>query len=174
MAWTTPRVWTGDARDRQIRDNLAYLYDEITNATTPCCILWHSKNYGLGTGVSDTLPFDTEIRDTDGMHDAANEDLSRIVTIQTPCVYAVTLNVSIAANSSGRRQIQLKHDATIIGVTELEFMGTGNRWIATCAATDYFDVGDEITAMVYQSAGSNLNVLSTSQYSPRLSVVKVG
>jgi parallel beta-helix repeat protein len=28
--WTTPRTWSGDARDRQIRDNLKYLHDNLS------------------------------------------------------------------------------------------------------------------------------------------------
>jgi len=33
MAWKTPRTWSGDSRDRQIRDNLTYLYDFVSYET---------------------------------------------------------------------------------------------------------------------------------------------
>ena len=55
--WTTPRTWSGDARDRQIRDNLIYLYDNTgTTKQAPRTYIWFLPST-ISTGTEQGATF---------------------------------------------------------------------------------------------------------------------
>jgi hypothetical protein len=175
VAWETPRVWTGDARDRQIRDNLLYLYDEVTSPTVPYCVLWNSADIPLPESTSLQVHFDTEVADTDSMFDATTTATWDVVTIQTAGLYSIKFNCRILADTTaGRRNINIKHEGTVIGAVEVAEASSAGRFMGLVAADVVCAVDDEITVEAYQTSGDPLRIVSASQYSPRLSVVKVG
>lgn len=109
MAWTSPRTWavgetvTAALMNTHLRDQLNFLAAPPRVHVTNVAGITHT------TATSTLLTWDTEVADTDGMHDLVT-DTSRIKAI-TAGVYRVTARAAFATNATGIRSLDLRFNA---------------------------------------------------------------
>ena len=121
------------------------------------CRVTHSVNQTTTTGAMTTLAFDTEIWDTDNMHDNVTNN-SRI-TFKTAGRYLIGLSVSWLNNATGERLFEIYKNGA-----PLEFTGSQlppdaqNRCNQSGIMLTQFAVNDYIEAKVRQRSGGNLDV----------------
>jgi hypothetical protein len=134
----------------------------------------HSANQGLGNATDTILAFDTELVDTDTMHDTAANN-SRI-TIKTAGLYVVTASATYDVSAVGHRTLTLlKGGATVIAETEVAPNPTAARGTGIMISTIYkFAVNDYVEVRGRQASGAGLNVLALGEYSPIFQAVWVG
>lgn len=111
------------------------------------------------TGLNQTIAFDGETVDTDGMHDLVTNN-SRL-TAQTPGKYEVWAQVSFAANATGRRTARLVVNGTAggsFGQTEptTNTVASGATAVVIPAQELTLNVGDFIEVQAFQSSGASL------------------
>ena len=111
--------------------------------TLPGCNAYNSTNPTITNGAWNTLAFDSELYDTDTMHDLVTNN-SRI-TCKTAGKYLIAAQIVYDANTTGMREIRLlRNAAKVIGeidVPAASVYGTGIQAVAiyALAVTDYVE-----------------------------------
>jgi hypothetical protein len=109
--------------------------------------------------------------DPKGWFDNANDN----ITIGQAGFYAITANVAFAANTTGRREVNIVVNGTIRASTNLSAApaSTTNLSVSTNL---YLTVGDLVTVSVVQTSGGALNSVNspTAGVFPALSVGRIG
>lgn len=136
-------------------------------------LTWHAKpsvrvsnnaNITLTSGVSTALTFNTERFDRWGMH-STSSNTSRI-TATVAGMYHVGGCARFAANSTGSRSLLIRLNGTsIIAFHREQSLASGVTVVAISTLID-LDVGDYVELEATQDSGGNLDVDSTSSYSP--------
>ena len=108
----------------------------------------------------------TTVYDTDSMVDATNKRIK----ITSPGWYVAVGQVVFAANSTGPRKVQIRHNGTLVGHSYVEpdtstpCPGQAATPPLLCTAGDYFDVTGQ------QSSGGALNTYNSTEGVSFLSV----
>lgn len=137
----------------------------ITMATIPSCQLKHSTTQTPAQGGP--LTFDTEIWDTDNMHDATNPGR---ITCRTPGIYVASLSQSWSSHSvTEYREIGLVHKGptgtTIRRSFQLSPPTSPNALAELQVAAQFqMSAGDYIETYVSDSSG--VNQVAANDYSP--------
>lgn len=162
MAWTTPRTWTtGEVvtaaqMNTHVRDNLAYLKDDVVQTTR----IVSSSGYTLpGTSTWYNMPFDSESIDEGGWHDnASNNDR---ITVSTDGLYLINYQVGWGLAGSGRyiTEIQLNGGSFLRaedsqGGSLYRIQKGSGVW--TASANDYFSMRIWSSASGAAAAGGAL------------------
>jgi hypothetical protein len=183
-AWTAPRTWTASELvtasigNTHWRDNLLYLKeqrdliradvdDHAAGLATRSCRVRHATNQSIANNSSTTLAFDTDVHDTDTMHDPATNN--ERITIRKAGYYLVGANVEWAANATGTRALQIYGGAGAADLLNRVWSpAAGASWplIQQVSGVWYFNALDILVCSVYQDSGGALNVVATSPSSP--------
>jgi hypothetical protein len=140
------------------------------------CRVRHTVDQPCPSGAVTVLAFDTELFDTDTMHDPADNTK---LTAKTAGIYLVVAAVEMQANANGFRQLSL-HLTTAVGgaatIASEEAASLGGALTMTFSVTTMWEflVGDYIRAVLYQDSGATLNVMADPHRSPSLSMSRVG
>lgn len=119
-----------------------------------------------------TLTFNTEDFDTDGIHD--NVTNPERLTCKTAGKYIIVGSAQFAANTTGRRYVNLRlNDDVYLGVAYQNETTQGSV-NPTCVAIYDLAVDDYVWLRAYQNSGNALNVLSYSSQTPVLSMQRIG
>jgi len=139
----------------------------------PHANVFNSAAQSLTTATTTVLAMNSERIDNDGCHDLAVNN-SRII-IQTPGLYAVTLNAAFAANATGYRTAGIRvNTATDVAVPSALSVGAGASTLVSVARNYRLGFGDYVAAIAYQNSGGGLNVEATATHSPELTATWVG
>lgn len=143
-------------------------------ANPPACRVRHSANQSIATATDVILAFNTELFDTDVMHDTVTNN-SRI-TLKTAGLYVVMASATFDVSAVGHRTLTLqKNGATPIAETEVAPNPTAARGTGVVVSTIYkFAVNDYVEVRARQASGAGLNVLALGEYSPIFQAVWVG
>lgn len=127
------------------------------------CRVFHNANQTLTTGVVTTLAFNSELFDSDVMHDVSTNN-SRI-TFKTSGIYQVGGNVEYASNNVGIRDLRLVlNGTTIISFVRVDTPDPANAAIININTTYEFAQNDYVELLVLQTSGGNLDIGSTARY----------
>ena len=140
---------------------------------TPMARVQNSANISIATSTTTPLTFDTDIFDTDGIHDTgSNTDR---LTCQTAGLYLFTASVWFDSNATGYREIQISIDGVGIIVRERKVPISGVATPVSVTGGPYpMEVGEYAILSAWQNSGGSLNILNVSIYSPVFSMVRVG
>jgi hypothetical protein len=154
--------------DVSIRDN-------VNNLMSPAaCKVRAGTTQVIVTGTITDKNFDTEVFDTDGMHD--NVTNNPRITPTTAGLYVCTAGVLWNGGSTGYRQLLLNFNAAIFLSTSLQ---TGIAAVAeqgTSAIESFNGTTDYVKAQVTHTQGANetLTASTASDFRPHLSAVWIG
>jgi hypothetical protein len=133
--------------------------------------VWRSTNQTLSDSALTAISFDTVIRDDPGCWAVGS---ATRLTVKAAGAYILTGGVSFNTSATGRRVINLQ----LNGATYLAYQVTngvsGAATHMSLAAIKYLAVGDYIELIAYQNSGGSLAVLSTTPYTPLLSMAWIG
>lgn len=168
MAWTAPKTWAvGDVLSASdvntyVRDNAKWL-----GTDKPHCRVRNSANISHTTsGAYQALTFNSERVDVGAMHDTTTNTGRLTVPSGGGGFYAIGGCIEFAADSTGRRGIQIRlNGSTVIARVEFANIGANDHAISI-ATQSQLAAGDYVELMGFQASGGNLNMLATSAYSP--------
>jgi hypothetical protein len=137
----------------------------------PAVEVWHSVHQSLANSTEAVLGFDSEIFDTDAIHDPG---INSRLTCKTSGVYLVEFGIEFAVNATGQRYVYIRKN------------GTANVASAFRAALPTFQtsvekvkllnlaVNDYLELVVFQNSGGALNVESSgNSRAPYFGMVRV-
>jgi hypothetical protein len=122
-----------------------------------CALNISTSGQSIATNTGTSILFDTEVIDTDGFHSTSSNTDRITIPSGKAGKYLCTVAITMSANSTGARVVNLaKNGSTAYGMT---FPATSSG--ASFGYITYvldLAVGDYITASMFHTAGTNLNV----------------
>ena len=169
MPFTTPKTWAvGDVLtaadlNAYVRDNIKWL-----GTDKPHCRVRNSANIShTSSGNYQALTFDTERIDVGAMHDTSSNTSRLTVPSGGGGFYAIGGQIDFAANSTGRRGIQIRvNGSTVIARKEENNIGASNDHPCSIYTEYQLSAGDYVELMGLQASGGSLNMQATSAYAP--------
>jgi hypothetical protein len=120
------------------------------------CRVYHSVAQALVTAVITTIAFDTEVWDTDNIHDNAFNN-SRL-TCTKAGLYWIGGGITYAAHAVGRRMVYIYLNAGTYLAAQTSVTNTEGATHHVALGTIYkLIVGDFVELRGYQTSGGNLN-----------------
>jgi len=135
------------------------------------CRLGNSNPQDIVTATSTAITFNTEIWDTDTMHDVGSN--TERVTIKTAGIYILTANVEWESGKTGYRQVQFVHHRGETSLQIAQIRDDASTAVAQkqCITTIYdLEVDDYITLTVRQTQGINREIENVTGRSPIFAV----
>ena len=130
-------------------------------ATTPtyvgCALNISTSGQSIATNTGTSILFDTEVIDTDGFHSNVTNTDRITIPAGKAGKYLVTAAITMSANSTGARVVNIaKNGSTAYGMTfPAPSLGASFGYITFIVD---LAVSDYITASMFHTAGTNLNV----------------
>lgn len=165
--------------DQEFQDRVQQNFDALAlamggfNNSPRQCRAYNTASQALTTGTLTAIGFNAERWDNGVMHDLSTNNTR--VTAPTAGIYSISGNAVIAAAAGGStRRLALRVNGTAyIAYTIGPFNAADNTFMNVSttyqlAATDYVEL------IGFQDSGGNLNVLAVGNYSPELSLVRLG
>lgn len=136
----------------------------------PTCAIHNTNEQTINTAVWTELVFNTTTWDTGQMADLSNDR----TVIQESGIYLVTCTVFFANNGTGGRGLRLMLGSLFFASTSYAATGDIPSGLGI-AQPRHFDIGDAITAEVYQKSGGNLVTLGsgTGFNGPQLTATRI-
>jgi hypothetical protein len=140
-------------------------------AEPPACRVFKSTNTSIANDTLTAVTFNVEEYDTDTMHSIA-ANTGRI-TFTTAGTYAVSFACAWNKNSTGIRLAEVRKNGTDVLAMESKTTGGADLLVGhVLLLEDDFSAADYVEALVRQTSGGNLALLSES-FSPFFSAVKL-
>lgn len=138
----------------------------------PCCRLTNSGNISIPNATFTNLTFNTELEDSDTMHDlVTNTDR---ITFKTAGFYNVFSSVRFDASSAGYRLIGIYlNNATFIAADGRVPIPAPDQTDMGVTTGRRFAVNDFVTLRLYHTAGAALNCLAYSEFTPIFGAFRV-
>jgi hypothetical protein len=134
--------------------------------------VYHSSAQSIPTATWTALAFNSEVYDTDGIHDPATNN-SRL-TCKTAGKYLIIACCAFASNATGYRCGAIRVNDTYYCVCHYVAPVNGTRTNINPSTMADLSVDDYVEFNVYQSSGGNLNVEANNYYSPYFMMQKIG
>jgi len=145
---------------------------ENAQARCPCAVVTHSANQNTANNTNLTLAYDTAIDNNYGYWSSGTNTRLTVPTGYAG-VHLVTLSVRWAANATGYRLVTVQlNGATPLAINIDD--ASGSEAASTIAFTYRFSAGDYIDSYVRQTSGGALALAALSQYSPVLTMTRLG
>lgn len=139
------------------------------NAATRC---FSSVNQSIPNITDTILNFNSTKFDIDSMHNLSLYD-GRL-NCNTAGIYQITANVDYDVSATGTRALTLRLN-DLVSIADCVVNAATSGYTQMGVTTLYkLNVGDYVDVSAYQSSGASLSVLTLSERSPILSVVRVG
>jgi len=138
----------------------------------PVCIVRRTTNQTISNNTDTVIDFEAAASieaDTHGMFDTGNPDL---LTVKRAGVYLITANVVFAEGTTGYRDMYIVADSNFVA-RELRSNLDATVQVLNASALAVLAVGDVIEVVVRHTQGTNLNITTLGNYSPRLSAMWV-
>ena len=136
-------------------------FDVVQTASTStyvgCALNISTSTQSIATNTGTSILFDTEVIDTDGFHSIVTNTDRITIPAGKAGKYLCTVAITMAANSTGARVVNLaKNGTTAYGMT-FPATATGASFGITTYILD-LAVADYITASMFHTGGVSLNV----------------
>jgi len=151
----------------------AYVDAKVALATyTAGALVFHTINQTIPNTTETTLVFDSEVFDTDVIHDnAVNNDR---LTCKTPGKYLVQAGAGYLTSAVGRRRLRLYKNGARQATNTLPVLAADfSAWIEISTTVE-LAVGEYMTIASYQSSGGNLDILGGEVNHKRFSMQRIG
>jgi len=139
-----------------------------SSAMTQSCRITHSISQAIVSGIDTPLVFDTDIFDTDDMHDTVVNN-TRII-IKTAGLYITGMNAHFSVEGIGGpssfRELFIIINNTDRIVLDIIPPSEPHGTIFSISTIYQFSQGDYIEAWARQDTGTSLDILKTDKYSP--------
>lgn len=167
----------GGTADSAAKKNL--IEDGIFNIhNAPAVRAFHNANQAIVTNTLTAVALNSERFDQAGgaasnQHDTVTNN-SRL-TCRYAGVYHIAGCISWAGNATGIRETDIRvNGTTLIQLAKEINAGAGENVVQSINAHYLLAVNDYVELTVWHTAGVNINILSTANYSPEFSMVRVG
>lgn len=167
MPFTTPKTWavsdvlTAADTNTYIRDNVGWLATD-----KPRCRARNSAAIShTSSGNYQALTFNSERVDVGSMHDTSTNTSRLTVPTGGGGFYMIGGTIEFAANSTGRRGIQVRLNGTTV-LARNEAGSQTTDYPITISTGYQLAAGDYVELMGLQASGGSLNMLATANYSP--------
>ena len=153
-----------------VRDNMLALHEAVAGVI-PSARVYNSANISIPNNTVTVLTFNSELLDTDNIHDTATNP-SRL-TCKTAGLYAIYGNAQFAAHATGARSVLIR----LNGTTFIAEAVAGSAGIIQSppVSTQYpLEVGDYIELAVWQNSGGSLAVNYVDAYTPVFGMTYLG
>lgn len=135
--------------------------------------VYNSTAIMLATGTATVLTFDSERKNTGGVH-STSANTSRLVCTAAG-TYIISGCVEFASNATGRRSVFIFLNGSVSIAGDLRLACTEAGTVTRVAVCTQYDlaIGEYVELYAMQSSGGNLNVQASSNYSPEFSMVRI-
>jgi hypothetical protein len=178
----TPAVdtdWDSDTDPGDVDDALDQLAERVDDleaggpaGTDVGALAYHNTNQSIANGKVVTLALNSEVYDTDTIHDPATNN-SRL-TCKTEGKYIIGANVEFESNATGHRILAINYNGStrIAQASQNGVSGLSTRMAVSTERN--LAVNDYVEVIVYQNSGGSLNAIYSAAYSPYFWMRKVG
>lgn len=135
--------------------------------STAACRVYNDAAQSVPDITNTLVSFNTELFDTDAIHDPA---APTTLTCKTAGIYLITAQVNFDTNATGARTLQIKHNNTTI----IAMNSVAGATRVNVSTVYRLAVNDFLIVVAYQNSGGALNITASSRYSPDFSMVKIG
>lgn len=134
--------------------------------------VFHSVQQSIPSGTDTLLNFDTELYDTDNIHDNVTNNTR--LTCKTAGLYLIIGGASFYYNATGRRYLGIKKNNTSWEAVHSWGKNQVSYTHMQALALDQLSVNDYVELVVYQNSGGALNILLSYYYTPSFMMQRVG
>lgn len=139
----------------------------------PMARAYHNADQSSTTSTQLACALNSERFDTDAIHDTSTNN-SRM-TCKTAGKYDIKGHMAFAANATGLREIAIRLNGTTLIALDNRISVSASRVTGLTIATTYdLVVNDYVELIAFQDSGGALNVVNAANYSPELSIERVG
>jgi hypothetical protein len=147
-------------------------YGTVTGGYTQGCRCTNSANQSIPDNSQTPITFDTEVYDTDTIHDLVTNP-SRF-TCHTKGIYVCIGGVTFAANATAARTASIAKNGSLIAVSQLISAGASPNTSPNVSGIIDLDIGDYVELWAYQHSTVALNSLALASYAPSMAIQRVG
>ncbi len=169
------RLYFSTDTDRLYRDN-GTSWDEYESSTGAASIgarAYNSSAISLTNNAMTAISFDSEIYDTDTIHDTSTN--TGRLTCKTAGVYLIVANIAFAAHNTGQRLLNIKHNGTTVLAEHAQPASNDGTATSMSLATIYpLEMNDYVELFVRQKSGGALDLVSAAHQSPEFMMHKIG
>jgi hypothetical protein len=145
-----------------LRDNVQWLATD-----SPCVRAYNSAAISIPTGADTLVTLNSERFDNAAMHSTSSNTSRLTVPTGGGGKYLFGGVVDFGLNSIGGRGCHIKlNSATFIAKTVMQANADGGSSSSTVTSSYAMNAADYIDMFAYQGSGGNLNLTSTTAYSP--------
>jgi hypothetical protein len=139
------------------------------------CRVYNSGNQTISNATWTDLTFDSELYDTDTMHDTSSN--TNRITFTTAGVYVVSAHVNWTAGTTADRFVGIQHTQTS-GTSYIALQhGSATALVGameqSVAVVAKFAASDYVTMQVRHNQGSNLDTIATAHYGSYFGAAKI-
>lgn len=134
--------------------------------------VYNDANQSIPNNVTTTLTFNSELWDTDTIHDNSTNN-SRL-TCKTAGRYLINGQVRFAASAVGRRQLFLLVNATTQIASTNYGLDTDGNWRGQISSIWPLAVNEYVELQAYQNSGGALNVEIVANYANEFMMQRIG
>lgn len=135
--------------------------------------VYHNANQLIAVGVVTQLAMNQERYDTDDIHDTVTNN-SRL-TCKTEGKYVISGSITWAANPNGLRDVFLTLNGATYITAQLQPTASSGTTPQSISTVYDLAISDYVELSVYHyGTGGALNVLVAGNYSPELSMQRIG
>jgi hypothetical protein len=133
----------------------------------------HNAAQAVANTTDVIAALNTERYDDDTFHDTSTNN-SRLTGGQIG-KYAIFANCILEANAAGLRSLEILLNGSTVIARDVQVATSSNQQPLLSISTAYFFTAttDYVEMRVWQNSGSSLNLLSTANYSPEFSIVRL-
>lgn len=144
----------------------------VSGGYTQGARVYNNANINVATDTVVKVTFNSERYDTDSIHDMVS-NTSRL-TCKTAGKYMIVFHGYMTANANGDRRFQiLLNNTTYIAVSRLGLDPSGYAFMPVSTIYD-LAVDDYVEAIVYQTSGSTLQLVSYGNFTPEFMMQRIG
>jgi hypothetical protein len=142
------------------------------SATATSCRLRHSVDQSIPDSTFTALSFDTETWDTNAMHSGASPTR---ITFPSTGKYMVIGTVSFAANTAGRRMLDIfQNSVGVVSRSDIAAAYDGATWLTVSTTVTVTTIGDYCTLKAFQDSGGSLNASAGGLTAPVFTAYRIG
>jgi hypothetical protein len=136
----------------------AHVDSKAPHPNVPAARVYNSASQSIPNNTDTVLAFDTELFDTDAMHDNVNNNTR--LTCKTAGNYLIIANVGFTSNATGFRKLYLKINGSINDGLVSAMSVNGDQTFLATSVLRSMAVNDYVEAYVKQTSGEPLNAVS--------------
>ena len=176
------KIFESSGQSRKINELIDAATDALARLDTlmgaaktavPACVLYNNANISINNNSwTNIAGFNTELTDTDTMHDPSTNP-GRI-TFTTAGLYVYGYSLAYDSGTLIRAALVRLNGATDLWPCQRDYLGTADVCYLSSAGIRVFSAADYIEVRTYQNSGGALNILAYAYTTPVFWAAKIG